>query len=178
MSKKTDAINLLYLEPDQESIRKDLAHFFGPRSEHFLKIYEKKKAAKEPGHFAMTFSWVTFLTGFVWFFYRKMYLFGAITIILPVGLSLAMEAMGIKDPGSSAMTIAFALFAKQFYINKALEHLVKANEMGIFGDERDAYLKSAGGTSSIAGGIALFCFLLIITAVLLTVIGNGGGGTM
>ena len=87
-------------EVDQRRVRADLATFFGPRAEVFLDTYEKMRSAtgmrrRSP----KTWSWPVFLGSFTWFFYRKMYAYGAMIIILPIVLGYLIGSAGNGQAG-------------------------------------------------------------------------------
>ena len=99
-----------------------------------------------------------FLGAFTWFFYRKMYLYGAMTIFMPMLLGYLFGGVG----GSSG--IVFVMWGKTWYVNHALSRIAKADELGLTGTDRADYLQRAGGVSWIAGILAglVYGFLLLI----------------
>jgi hypothetical protein len=107
-----------------------------------------------------TWSWPAFLGAFTWFFYRKMYVYGALVIFLPVVLSYLLGAAGGSGP-----SVLFAMWAKGWYVNSALGRIAKADRLGLSGDERFDYLQRAGGVSWPAGifaGLIYACGLALV----------------
>jgi hypothetical protein len=148
-------------EVDQRRVRADLATFFGPRADVFLDTYEKMRSAtgmrrRSP----KTWSWPVFLGSFTWFFYRKMYAYGAMIIILPLVLGYLIGSAG------SALPILFAVWAKGWYVNIALSRIAKADKLGLIGMERTDYLQQAGGVSLPAGIFAGLIYATLLTLVI------------
>jgi hypothetical protein len=134
------------LQPDE---LQDLATFFGPNPERFVAIYEKMR--DQPGWWKPNFT--AGYLGFVWFFYRKMYVAGALLTVLPIVLEFVMPIAGIAL-GSSIIT---GMCANRAYIAHALSRIKKARELDLEGEERAAYLRRAGGVSApAAAGAAIF----------------------
>ena len=124
--------------------RADLVTFFGPDSDKYLQVYEKLIAKPD----SLSFNWPVFGLSFVWFFYRKMYLMGAVFVILPI-------VMGYVLPFGAQMSGAvFAWFADRAYLWEAKRHIREASDLGLTGDERSDYLRRAGGVSLRAGILA------------------------
>ena len=151
----------IFRDPDQGRIRNDLRTFFGPRADKFLALYERMRAGAETGRISpMTWSWIVFFTTFPWFFYRKMYAWGATLIVVPIALALLFPSM------SGAGMVAFAAIAKTTYVNSALGRLRKADELGLTGPERDDYLRRAGGVSPIAAVLSgILCAVMLSLAI-------------
>jgi hypothetical protein len=104
------------------------------------------RAANKP--YVVTWSWPVFLTIFAWHFYRKMYLIGAILILMQFVLVYSFGIYGF---------VAFAGLAtsgKTQYVLSAMKRLEKAEALGIVGNKRQDYLRRAGGVSVLAGALA------------------------
>ncbi len=158
--RKTSHLDLMD-EVDQSRVRADLATFFGPRAEVFLDTYEKMRSAtgmrrRSP----KTWSWPVFLGSFTWFFYRKMYAYGAMIIILPIVLGYLIGSAG------SALPILFAIWAKGWYVSSALNRIAKADKLGLIGAERTDYLQQAGGVSLPAGIFAGLIYATLLALVI------------
>jgi hypothetical protein len=170
MARKSATLALLSNE-NHERVLVDLGIFFGLRSEAYIKIFEEMRpkpgvASSSRSSFPRSWSWPTFLLSFVWFFYRKMYLIGAIAILVPVVLSLLLPGAG-----SAGAYAGLALAAKPMYVQSALGRIAKADALGLSGRERAEYLKRGGGVSwpaGVAAGVlyALFLALAIYAAVM------------
>jgi hypothetical protein len=132
---------------DQEPIWADLTTFFGPRSKAYLSFYEKMRNGNGR---IIGWSWPVFFGSFVWFFYRKMYIWGAASVLIPIVLVVLFPSL----PGGAYMS--FAVLAKDAYVQRALKRIRKADELGLMSTERTDYLQRAGGVSIVAGAIALF----------------------
>jgi hypothetical protein len=148
-------------EVDQRRVRADLATFFGPRADVFLDTYEKMRSATGTRRtLPKTWSWPVFLGSFTWFFYRKMYAYGALIIILPLVLGYLIGSAG------SALPILFAMCAKGWYVNSALSRITKADKLGLIGMERTDYLQQAGGVSLPAGIFAGLIYATLLALVI------------
>jgi hypothetical protein len=149
----------LFDAPDQRSVRQDLATFFGPNAEVYLDAYERMRdAAPRQRTTVRTWSWPVFLTAFSWFFYRKMYVYGAMTIFMPMFFGYLFGSVG------GSMWIVFAMWGKTWYVNHALGRIAKADQLGLTGADRADYLQRAGGVSWPAGILAgvVYGFLLLV----------------
>src|ERR1700681_4706951 len=75
----------LFDDADQDRVRADLSMFFGPRAETFLHTYEKMRSQTGSKRLMpRTWCWPVVIGSFTWFFYRKLYVYGAMLIFLPL----------------------------------------------------------------------------------------------
>jgi hypothetical protein len=149
-------------EADQHRIYDDLATFFGPNADTYLDIYERMRIASTGSRRKMprTWSWPVFFGSFTWFFYRKMYGYGAMLIFTPVIVAYLL--------GSSSWVtgLLFAMGAKGWYVQSAVRRVYKADQLGLSGRERQDYLQQAGGVSRVAGVFAGLIYALLLAAVI------------
>ncbi len=137
-------------------VRSDLVRFFGPRHLAFLRFYERTLQVPSKRRLLVrSWSWPAFFLGFAWFFYRKMYVAGAAWFFVPVILSV------LGGRGTIALWALMAMQAKSLYLSTALKRIGRADELGLSGAERAAYLQRAGGIS-IAGGFLAGTLLLML----------------
>jgi hypothetical protein len=163
-TKKPSYLDLLD-NADQHRIRADLSTFFGPRADTFLDTYEKMRSAAGPRRATpRTWSWPVFFGSFTWFFYRKMYAYGAMLIFLPLIFGYLFGSAG------STTSILFAMWAKGFYVKYGLERISKADKLGLTGTERTDYLQRAGGVSLAAGIFASLIYVSMLAVLLLAII--------
>jgi hypothetical protein len=154
----------LFDDADQARVRAELSLFFGPRAETFLLTYEKMRSATGSRRLSpRTWCWPVAIGSFTWFFYRKMYAYGAILIFLPLIFAYLFGYVG----GST--WLLFASSAKGHYVNSALQRISKADLLGLKGDERSDYLQRAGGVSLPAGIFAGLIYVCLLTLVILVV---------
>jgi hypothetical protein len=149
-------------DADQDRLRDDLTTFFGPRAEAYLAIYEKMRAAP-PAKRVMTrsWSWPVLFGSFTWFFYRKMYGYGALLTLGPI---IASYLFG--GTGGGVLAILIVTWAKGWYVSYALNRVVKADKLGLIGTERSEYLQKAGGVSLTAGIFAGFIYACCVAAAI------------
>jgi hypothetical protein len=105
-------------------------------------------------------SWPVFFGSFTWFFYRKMYLYGAMLIFLPIIFAYLFGSAGGSVP------IIFAVWAKGWYVRAGLERIIKADRLGLTDAERSDYLQRAGGVSVPAGIFAGFVYACLLALVI------------
>jgi hypothetical protein len=151
---------------DQGQVRTDLATFFGPNADIFLAAYDKMRAQQSNRRLTVrTWSWPVFLGSFTWFFYRKMYTYGAMLIFLPFVFSYLFGSVG------GGMYVFFAISAKNHYVSQGLSRIYKADQLGLTGSERTDYLQRAGGVSPLAGTFAGLIYglalILLVSALFL-----------
>jgi hypothetical protein len=150
----------LYQRADQDLVREDLGTFFGPRAAKYLAIYEEMRASNKSS--VLAWNWIVFFTGFPWYFYRKMYLMGAVVVFLPPLLSYLFGVTGYG--GASA---GLGITANSQYVLSGIRRLLKADALGLMDEERRQYLQRAGGVSVIAGVLAsLLCAAIFAMAIL------------
>lgn len=153
----------LFDDVDQDGVRADLKIFFGPNALLYLDTYEKMRTAIHANKFRpRTWCWPAFFCGFAWFFYRKMYGLGALVFFLPIFIAY------LFGRGSIVASAVFASSAKTHYVNLALERIAKADQLGLWGADREDYLRRAGGVS-LTGGLLAGCvyatvFVLVFAA--------------
>ncbi|MEA3041718.1 MAG: hypothetical protein QOC65_1207 [Sphingomonadales bacterium] len=131
----------------EETAWEELALFIGPNADSFQGAWEAARAKNLDGRGGMAFKfcWPAFLFGFAWFFYRKMWAFGLLLLVLPISLAWMFEGPG----GSIGVGVAVSLFAKSLYIQHALPKIEDARAGG-GGDEA---VRAAGGVSILGGAI-------------------------
>jgi Protein of unknown function (DUF2628) len=165
----------IFERPDQGRVRADLATFFGPQAETYLRIYDKMRANSK--NWVMSWSWSGFLAPIVWLFYRKLYLYGALCIVVPLVLAFVFDLSA-----GSSIAVVIGMSAKAWYVGAGLQRIAKADELGLLDKERRDYLRRAGGVSTIAGvlvGIAYAAIIVliifsIVTGLDVTTLGDGG----
>jgi len=145
----------LFRRADQDQVLRDLSVFFGPRADKYLAIYEKMRARDAPWA-RWNFNVPVFFCGFPWFFYRRMYLVGSLVIFLPI---LAGYLFGFQ--GNAGIAVGLAVSANNLYVLSGMKRLHKADELGLSGEERQEYLRRAGGVSVVAGVLASLLFVTI-----------------
>jgi hypothetical protein len=141
---------------NSERIAADLKIFFGPRAEIFLNTYDKMVAHQKTNVF--TWSWPGFLLAFVWFFYRRLYIWGAALILVPIVLAVLFPSL---TGGGMAY---IGIIAKSIYVQAGLSRIRKADTLGLQGAEREDYLRRAGGVSLTAGILAGILYVLFVAA--------------
>jgi hypothetical protein len=166
-ARKKPSYSDLFDAADQERIHTDLSTFFGPRPDPFLHTYEKMRSAAGARRVTpRTWCWPVFFGSFTWFFYRKMYAYGAMLIFLPLVFGYLFGSVG----GSTSLL--FAVWAKGWYVKYALERITKADKLGLTGTERTDYLQRAGGVSLTAGIFAGLIYAFILVVVVLAIAGR------
>jgi len=152
----------LFDVPDQWRVRAELERFFGPNANSFLDLYERMRALPANKRSGIRTWGPVFLGSFTWFFYRKMYVYGAIVIFMPLVLSYLFGSV------SGVLAFIYAISAKVWYVNYALGRIAKADQLELSGAERTDYLQRAGGVSLPAG---IFAGLIYGFAVAVLIIG-------
>jgi hypothetical protein len=159
---KKSIYSSFFQRADQESICEDLAEFFGPRADKYLAVYEKMRSSGNP--YVRGWNWIVFFTTFPWFFYRKMYIWGALFIFLP---PLLGYLFGLK--GNAGIAAGMSVMGNSQYVLSALSRLKKADMLGLVGEERKNYLRRAGGVSIVAGTLSSVLFAAMLAVVILGV---------
>jgi len=161
MAENATSIESLHAQPEQEPTLRDLTLFFGPDSEKFIKFYRKKLASSNPLRLTASFNIPVFFFFFVWFFYRKMYLYGFIAFILPFLYRITSVALGF-DNSMLVVIVLMAFTANQFYLDHAMKYIRKADALNLSEADRTVYLQSKGGTSLLAGSLAFLVWFFMV----------------
>jgi hypothetical protein len=157
-------------DPDESARQAELRTFFGPHADHFLKSYQQIRSAvvasdtgKKPSIFAaLPFEAAPFFVGACWFFYRKMWLYAVILVVISIGLGLLpFPRIGIPF----AVAIAFA--SGRLYIWHAITTIQSLR--GPDGTVTEESLRTNGGVSILAGTISGIIYFLLIALALFAI---------
>ncbi|SFS04289.1 Protein of unknown function [Granulicella pectinivorans] len=174
------ALDAFLNDPDPAARRAEFLAFVGPRSEGFLHLYdylvrhpESESTNRLGSGLAYNgFSAPAFFLGPVYFFYRKMWLWGTGYVI---GL-LALAAYPLTSRVDIGLGIAMALFTRWAYVHHAIRTITtlrsKASE--IAPDDRQRFLDTlaqAGGVSWTAGWISGVLFALALALAVMQTLG-------
>ncbi len=161
---KQTAVTALFDRLDQARVLGDLSTFFGPQADAYLQHYQKMRHGSGLDRmFTRSWSWPAFLLSYGWFFYRKLYLTGAIMVLLPI-------VFGMVSHGAAGLSwLCFAATGKTSYVHQALARIVEADKLGLQGEARVEFLQRAGGVSWPAGAIAAAAYLAVIGLVVLQI---------
>jgi hypothetical protein len=158
---RADDYRALFRRAHQDQIQQDLGAFFGPRAEKYLAVYEKMRS-RNMTYAPFTANWTVFFTSFPWFFYRRMYLAGSLIIFLPL---LAAYLFG--SAGNIGIGVVLAVLANSQYVLSGMRRMLKADALGLAGEERQEYLRRAGGVSVVAGVLASILFVTMVAVAIL-----------
>jgi hypothetical protein len=146
-------------DPDQTSRRAELAAFFGPRPEKFLKVYDNMAsvANREPGTKAQIkffdggFCWPAFFLGPIWMFYRKMWVYAGIVL----AIFFIFTFLPLPPGAGIGLAVAMAFAGARLYVTYAISTVSKLR-----GDP--ARIAAAGGVSPLAGWVSGIIYVLIV----------------
>jgi hypothetical protein len=166
------AVQAFLDDPDPADRRAELLAFVGPRPVGFLDLYDYLVAHREQdavgrlgrGLLYNGFSAYAFFLGPVYFFYRKMWLWGT-GYVLAMLTFAAIPATSRADIG---LSIAMALVTRWVYVRHAIGK-IESLRAGTpeAGEAFLGRLAEAGGVSWVAGWIsgALFAFALVLAVM-------------
>ncbi len=158
-------------DPEPDKRREELRLFLGPNAAAFLPAYDKMVAdANRPagakrklGFYRYGFTTAAFFVGPVWFFYRKLWVWGwSLT-----GIIVALAWLPLPSRTGLLLSMAMALMAKQIYLNHAIVKIAALREAREPSPEE---LQAAGGVSKTAGWIGGVVYALIILISLLGIL--------
>jgi hypothetical protein len=151
----------------------DIAAFIGPNAERFRPVWEKQQGTILKMGYGLTssFSWPAFFLSYVWFFYRRQWLVGAILIVLPVVL---MFLFPTATGGFGGLAIVIAMMAKRLYLQDALPKIARIRAAETDGAARQAALARSGGTSKPAAIISGVFYAVSILVVILSMTRSDG----
>lgn len=150
--------------------------FIGQNADRYLEQFRKFTGGSEP-RFALTWHWPAFLFDpFLWFLYRKMYLYAAVYAIGPV---LSAYFTGDLTVGVVWRVMAGAS-ANYIYYWHVQEHVTAIKEKaGLGGRAQEQSLKDLGGVQPYVVWVGVALHILMF-AVLIKAIQEGpqGGGAV
>lgn len=170
IKRSRDRIKTLWADTPWE----DVAAYIGPNAEKFRKVWEKQRGRiLEKGYGnTWSFCWGAFLLSYVWFFYRKQWLAGAMLLGLPIIIAVLFPTV---TEGLGGVAIIIALMGKSLYLQDAMPKIAKIRAAAPDDAARHAVLAAAGGTSKLAAIISGVVFVLSILALIASAVhGNGG----
>ena len=158
-------------DPDQASRRVELETFIGSNAAPFMKVYDRLQqdaAGSASGRAKMRllgggFCAPAFFTGPVWFFYRKMWVIGAVVVGLFAALTLLPGTSRVGLP----LAIIMALMGHRTYVQYAIGVIQKRRTAG--GVDAETLMR-AGGVSKVAGWVGGVIYGLLTLAGLAALI--------
>jgi hypothetical protein len=129
--------------------------FAGPNADKFIKSY-RAQVTKE---YAFSLNWPVFFVPLPWLFYRKMFLIGILILMVPIILVTVFPALsGVSTAG---MVGGLAVSANSIYVWAAIRKIEKIKIQNLVPIERDARIRTIGGTSKTGAAFGA----LIIAAI-------------
>ena len=153
-------------DPDQASRRAELVAFFGPNADKFLRGYDEQvvianRAPHEKTKFsfnARAYVWPAFFIGPVWFFYRKMWAWGAGLTVLVLVLGLIPLRTNFGFP----LGVALAFGGGSLYLSHAIKTIEQLRQQSPGGVLDPAQLAAVGGVSKTAGWVGGIIYVLLL----------------
>ncbi len=143
--------------------------FIGPKSDHYLEVFKKFSSPSGP-RFAFTWNWAAFLfEPFLWFLYRKMYVYALVYAVGPVVAFYFTQDLS----ADLVWRVMAGASANYIYFWHVKEHLARLKPRPGFDDPRwEQSLREAGGVQPyvIWVGVAL----LLLKVGLLVALGLDG----
>lgn len=145
----------------------DLEAYFGKNTSSYTRYWRFVTNQNQSGtKFGIGWHWPAFFIGFVWFFYRRLYLEGFIILIgtLFFGFLLDVFFPNIQVP-NVIFGIFFASLAKPLALRRAYKKITQIDGLSLDEYQRKKQLENLGGTSYV--GLAVGLLLLAAFAVIL-----------
>ena len=165
-------------DPDQSARRAELETFIGPNAAPFMKVYDRLQqdaVASVGGRARFRFAGggfcvPAFFVGPVWFFYRKMWVIGAVI----VGLLAVLAFLPLTSRVGLPLAFVMALMGRRIYVQHAIGLIQKARHtQGAMDSQACA---RAGGVSKAAGwvGGVIYGLLALVSLAALIVLARSG----
>ena len=141
------------IDPDEHLWRQ----FIGPHADRYLKYFKKFGLGESP-KFALTWNWPAFLyVSFLWFLYRKMYVYA---LVYAVGPMISTYLTGDMTVGLiwSIMAGATANYVYYWHCREQIGEIKK--NTSIDPARQDEALKAAGGVQSYVIWIGVVLYIL------------------
>jgi hypothetical protein len=133
----------------------DFRAFVGSNANAYWSWLEKSQIKKR---LIGGFVWTAFFLPLVWLAYRKLYLGIAIFIAVGIAFVILQDFMPFLQRMDRSIAIgmaaAVAVAGRTFVAMRAANQVAKADEAGLTGDARRAFLADHGGTSWISALLA------------------------
>ncbi len=154
---------------DEQERRRCLELFLGEGKNKYLAFYDKHYRDGSVHGSATSWHWPAFLIALPWLWYRKLFVWGfgllftsfAIGLLLPEEFPLFLVTI--------AIAVGFGLYANRICVDQALKRIREISDMNLSLEEKDSYIKKAGGTSTPAALLGLAVVLSIAMLPLLAV---------
>jgi len=142
----------------------DIIDFCGPNAKTYVEWHYK---ALSGNGYAFGISWLCLLLPPAWYAYRRLwgFFFGYCAII--AFIITIEESLSLKLPLEGAtlgVTGALAASARYHFMQKTYKYIKKADQLGLSGQERRAFLKSHGGVSPL---LSASVFIVLIALMLI-----------
>jgi hypothetical protein len=135
--------------------------FIGPNADRYLEQFKKFGSAQSP-RFALTWNWPAFPNSFLWFLYRKMYLYAAVYAIGPM-VSIYMTG----DLTSAIVwSVVAAATGNYVYYWHCREHIAAIKQQA-WNDpaQQHAAMKEEGGVQPYVIWVGVVLYLLGVLTV-------------
>lgn len=131
--------------------------FIGPKADHYLAKFRRFTSPTGP-KYALTWNWAAFLCGpFLWFLYRKMYLYAFVYAIGPiVATTITHDLSAIMVWG--VMAGASANYLYYWHIKEKLGEIKR--QAGFNQEQRTQLIDDAGGVQTYVIWVGVGLFLL------------------
>lgn len=137
----------------------DVKAYIGPNTHKFLKTWNK---IMNGDNWPLSWCWPVFLVGMPWFFYRKMYIEGAVVFLTPI--LIAMILPSLSGSGQLVFGMMLATSAKTYYLQRARKKIETISQTAASESERLERLQRAGGVS-VAGAVVGGCLFASLLAI-------------
>ena len=142
-----------------------------PAALYYLNKFSKFRSGRSP-KFELSWNWAAFLFDFLWFLYRKMYMFA---LLYAVGPFLALYLTGIPTVGI-VWKIMAAVSGNYLYFWHVKDHLEKMKSRGLVDrTSQERFLKEEGGVQIyvIWLGAILMLFGMFFSEQFVQIYGDG-----
>lgn len=159
---ENDEISDQYVDENEKLLKL----FIGKNIEKFLPIYhaQRDKKKKKP----RSYNWIVLLTPLPWLFYRKMFLFGILLLLVPVLIAVLIPS--ISNLSYAGIAGALCVSANSIYVWFSLRKIRKLKALDLTPDELEERVIAEGGTSVVG---AVFGVLIIVSAIAIPFLGIG-----
>jgi hypothetical protein len=163
-------------QPSSSKITEDdFRSFIGKNAEKYIRKFKKFEAGGRD-KFQASWHWPAFFFGWLWFVYRRLYLWALLVFAIGLISSFTMRVLEVKTNGISGIFFGFVVgivimiiwgtSANYIYYIKTKEKITELKNLYPSEKHRQAELPRAGGVNRIAIVIPLALFIIIFLTVL------------
>ncbi|WP_032112528.1 DUF2628 domain-containing protein [Candidatus Paracaedibacter symbiosus] len=144
----------------------DLEIYFRKNARSYIRYWKFVTNQKQSGRkFGITAHWPAFFIGFVWFFYRKLYLESLVIIVGILSLGFLFDFLfPAQHFPYSAFTLTLATLAKPLALRRAYKKIMRINSLNLDENQRKKQFENLGSLSYL--GLVIGLSIQVVSVII------------